>query len=201
MVRELRLIRDDVKKLYDDLGVKLPKESYTAIARMWINLTEGYKPMNIKRDFPLCFPLEGRREIIEICNIRFYTFCEHHALPFLGYLHYAYIPRDKVIGLSKPARVVDHFSKRLQIQERLTEQVSDALWEIVNPVAHVVETEAVHLCSIMRGIRTPDEAVRVRVERVDEELYKSLNRGGHLYHMVKDLLSKTFKHKAPIKIL
>jgi len=198
----LERVAKKISELLEELNIPdVPKETPIAVARMYLNLTDGYRPLNVKRDFPLCFPYDGKPKIVEINNIRFYTFCEHHMLPFFGFVHYAYIPYKQVIGLSKPARVVEHFAHRLQMQERFTHQVSETLWEIVKPVAQVVETEAIHLCSIMRGVRTPDECVRVREEKVNETLYKQLNREGHLYHLVKDLLSKTFKHREPLKHL
>jgi len=175
--------------------------SAEAMAEMWLNLTNGYTEPEIKRIFPLTFPKHAKMQVIELTNIRFYTLCEHHGLPFFGYMHYAYIPWKVEVGLSKPARALEHFSHRLTTQEKLTHQVSEYLWKIVEPVAHVVETEAVHLCSIMRGVRTPDESVRVRDEKVNQAIYDSLGGRGHLYHLIKDLLSKKFIHKEPIKFL
>lgn len=188
-----------VRELLETLEIPYPEETPRAVAKMYLDLLRGYGRMDIKRTFPICFPAPARKQIIRIENIRFYTFCAHHMLPFLGFVHVAYVPDKKVIGLSKPARVVDHFSKRLQMQETLTQQVLDTLFEIIEPVAIVVETEAVHLCSVMRGIRTPDEVVRVRAEKVDEEKYYEAD--DHTRNLVKDLLKLAFKDKPTMPFL
>jgi len=190
---ELHLAKK-LRTVFDELEVKVPEETPLAVAKMLIELTKAHRePLNVKKLFPVCFPYKGPKKIITIAPMRFYTLCEHHMLPFFGYVHYAYIPNEKIVGLSKPPRVVQHYSKMFQIQERFTDQIDEALWNMVEPVAHVVETDAVHLCAIMRGVRTPDESVRVRNERVNEEIYESLGGKGHLYHLIKDLLSKEFR--------
>ena len=91
-------------------------------------------------------------EIILVKDIELYSMCEHHLLPFIGKAHVAYIPQGKVIGLSKVARIVDVFARRLQIQENLTTQIADALMHILHPVGVAVVIEAKHLCMMMRGV-------------------------------------------------
>jgi GTP cyclohydrolase I len=91
-------------------------------------------------------------EMVIVRDIEFYSLCEHHMLPFFGKAHVAYIPKGKVIGLSKVARLVDVFARRLQVQERMTRQVADAIVEAINPQGVAVILEAQHLCMMMRGV-------------------------------------------------
>ena len=91
-------------------------------------------------------------EMVIVRDIEFYSLCEHHLLPFFGKAHVAYIPKGKVIGLSKVARLVDVFARRLQVQERLTREVADAVVEAIHPQGVAVIMEAQHLCMMMRGV-------------------------------------------------
>jgi len=91
-------------------------------------------------------------EMVLVKNIELYSICEHHLLPFIGKCHVAYMPNGKVLGLSKIARIVDVFARRLQIQEALTKQVADAIMGALNPLGVAVVIEAQHLCMMMRGV-------------------------------------------------
>ncbi|SNS98142.1 GTP cyclohydrolase I [Granulicella rosea] len=97
-------------------------------------------------------------EMVIVKDIEFYSMCEHHLLPFFGKAHVAYVPKGKVIGLSKVARLVDVFARRLQVQERLTRQVADAIEEAIQPQGVAVIMEASHLCMMMRGVEKQHSA-------------------------------------------
>jgi GTP cyclohydrolase I len=114
-------------------------------------LTKGYKEDVDKllnnAIFNVCYD-----EIVIVKDIDFYSMCEHHILPFFGKCHVAYIPNKKIIGLSKIPRIVDMFSRRLQVQERMTKQIGDLLYKVLEPQGVAVVCEAQHLCMMMRGV-------------------------------------------------
>jgi GTP cyclohydrolase I len=95
---------------------------------------------------------EGHSEMVIVKDIEIYSMCEHHMLPFFGRAHVAYIPSGHIVGLSKIARVVDAFARRLQVQERLTIQIRDVIQETLDPLGVAVVIEAKHLCMMMRGV-------------------------------------------------
>ena len=127
-------------------------------------LTRGYD-MNLKDVVGTgCFQ-EEHDEMILVRDIELYSLCEHHLLPFFGRAHVAYIPSGRLIGLSKLPRIVEMFARRLQVQERLTDQIADAVMEVLQPQGVGVVVEAAHLCMMMRGVekqnsRTVTSAVR-----------------------------------------
>jgi GTP cyclohydrolase I len=121
------------------------------IAKAMQFLTQGYE-MDAKAILESAKFHENVSEMVIVKDIELYSMCEHHILPFYGKAHVAYIPNGYITGLSKIARVVDVFSKRLQVQERLTEQILNAIKESLNPLGVAVVIEASHLCMMMRGV-------------------------------------------------
>ncbi len=110
------------------------------------------------------FQAEGS-EMVVVKGIEFYSLCEHHMLPFFGTAHIAYIPGQTILGLSKFARVVDVFARRMQVQERMTSQIADALQEALEPAGVAVVTEASHLCMMMRGVEKQGSTTRTSAMR------------------------------------
>lgn len=102
-------------------------------------------------------------DMIIVKDIELYSLCEHHVLPFIGRAHVAYLPRGKVIGLSKIARIVDMYARRLQIQENLTVQIADAISEVIQPAGVAVTIEAEHLCMKMRGVEKQNSTMKTSV--------------------------------------
>lgn len=129
------------------------KETPTRAAKALLELTAGYDV-----DVPALFKTfekDGYDEMVVLKDIEFSSLCEHHVLPFTGKAHIAYIPNERVVGLSKLARVVEAYSRRLQVQERMTAQIATALEENLQPKGVMVVVEGVHTCMALRGIRKP----------------------------------------------
>lgn len=125
------------------------------VAKAYEELLEGYRIDPVKLLNNAVFNVKYDDMVI-IRDIEFHSLCEHHMLPFLGRAHVAYIPDGKVIGLSKIPRIVDMFSRRLQVQERMTRQIADYVNEILHPRGVAVVVEGMHMCAMIRGVRKHD---------------------------------------------
>ncbi len=141
----LRLIGEDPAR---EGLVKTPER----VARAWGELTQGYGQDAMQVLLSAKFKEEYRQMVI-VKDIELYSLCEHHLLPFFGKAHVAYIPNGYITGLSKIARVVDIFSRRLQVQERLTVQIRDCIQQALDPMGVAVVIEAAHTCMQMRGVQ------------------------------------------------
>jgi GTP cyclohydrolase I len=128
-------------------------------ARSFEFLTQGYR-QSVEEVVNDAIFHSDASEIVMVKDIELYSMCEHHLLPFIGRAHVAYIPNGKVIGLSKVARIVDVFARRLQIQEQLTTQVADALMDALQPTGVAVVVEAKHLCMMMRGVEKQNSVMK-----------------------------------------
>ncbi len=125
------------------------------VSKMYAELLAGYRTDPYKMLNDAIFEIQYD-EMVIVRDIEFYSLCEHHMLPFVGRAHVAYMPKGRVIGLSKIPRIVDMFARRLQVQERMTTQVAEFINELLNPSGVAVVLEALHLCSMIRGVKKHD---------------------------------------------
>jgi GTP cyclohydrolase IA len=148
-------MQDLIRKLLADLGENPGREGLRdtpkRVEKAYKFLTSGYAA-NIDLVLNDALFTVDYSEMVIVKDIDFYSLCEHHLLPFFGKCHVAYIPSNKVIGLSKIPRLVDVFARRLQVQERLTNQIADTIREKITPLGVAVVMEATHLCMSMRGV-------------------------------------------------
>ena len=160
-------IKEAVKLLLEGIGEDCDreglKETPDRVARMYEELFEGMEE-TAEEHLSRTFTAENNEMILEK-DITFYSTCEHHLLPFYGKVHIAYVPDGKVVGISKLARTVEVFSRRLQIQEKLTAQIADAIMESLNPKGVMVMVQAEHMCMSMRGIKKPGSQTVTVVSR------------------------------------
>jgi GTP cyclohydrolase I len=145
------LIREMLLRLGEDPGREGLEHTPQRVERSLEFLTRGYRqdPDSILKGALFTVPYD---EMVIVKDIEMFSLCEHHMLPFFGKVHVAYIPNGKVIGLSKIPRLVDCFARRLQVQERLTTQIADAIQQAIQPSGVGVVVEARHLCMMMRGV-------------------------------------------------
>ncbi|WP_229838960.1 GTP cyclohydrolase I FolE [Deinococcus piscis] len=134
------------------------------VAKAWAAMTAGYGQTLAQVVGEGVFAAEGS-EMVIVKDIEFYSMCEHHMLPFYGRAHVAYIPDSKILGLSKFARIVDLYSRRLQVQERITTQVAEAVEELLEPKGVAVLMEGVHLCMAMRGVQKQNSSTTTSAMR------------------------------------
>ena len=183
-------IREAVRLLLEGAGEDVNREGLREtpdrIARMY---TEIFSGMDEDGEVPLSkvFTVDSSEMVLEK-DIVFYSMCEHHMMPFYGKAHVAYIPDGKVVGLSKLARTVEIYAKRLQIQERMTGQIADAIMKYLTPKGVMVVLEAEHMCMTMRGVRKPgSKTVSIAVRGVFEENTELQNRFFQMLRMDGDL--------------
>jgi GTP cyclohydrolase I len=149
-------IAENYKVIINNLGEDVNREGIVSTpvraAKAMQYLTHGYglDPLQILKS---ALFTEDHRQMIVVKDIEVYSMCEHHMLPFFGKAHIAYIPNGKIVGLSKIPRIVDAFARRMQVQERLTDQIKDCIQEALNPLGVAVVIEAQHMCMQMRGIQ------------------------------------------------
>ena len=149
-------IREAVQDMLAAFGENPQREGLVRtperVARMYEELLAGYWVDPVAMINEACFNVTYD-EMVVVRDIEFYSLCEHHMLPFIGRAHVAYLPKGRVIGLSKIPRIVDLYARRLQVQERMTRQIADFLQGLLEPHGVAVGVEALHLCSMMRGVK------------------------------------------------
>jgi GTP cyclohydrolase I len=146
------LVAEMIRRLGDDPTREGMRRTPVRVHKAMEFLTQGYG-IDPKRVIAGALFEEHHHNMVLVKDIELYSLCEHHALPFFGKAHIAYIPNGRIVGLSKLARLVEVYARRFQVQERLTEQIAQALWEIVEPQGAAVVIEAYHLCMMMRGVQ------------------------------------------------
>jgi len=153
---ELDTLQHTVRQFLQNIGEDPDRQGLQRtperVARMYAELTAGYQtdPVALINDAMFDVDYSG---MVVVKGIDFYSLCEHHLLPFYGQAHVAYIPNGRVIGLSKIPRILEMFARRLQVQERMTEQVATFIDEVLAPVGVAVVVEGLHMCSKMRGVK------------------------------------------------
>jgi GTP cyclohydrolase IA len=145
------LVAEMIARLGDDPNREGMLKTPERVAKSMAFLTKGYRetPEQVLGD--ALFD-ESHQSMVLVKDVELYSMCEHHMLPFFGKAHVAYIPNGRILGLSKVARLVEVFARRFQVQERLTEQIAQAMWDTVQPLGVAVVVEAYHLCMMMRGV-------------------------------------------------
>ncbi|MDP2039309.1 MAG: GTP cyclohydrolase I FolE [Ignavibacteria bacterium] len=148
-------LEESVKTILSEVGEDTSREGLlktpSRVAKSFEFLTEGYRK-NIDEILNGAIFQEKYDEMVIVKDIDFYSMCEHHLLPFYGKIHIAYIPKGKIVGLSKIPRIVDVFAKRLQVQERMTQEIADTLEKYLQPRGVAVVAEGYHMCMMMRGV-------------------------------------------------
>ncbi len=156
-------IQENIRQILEYIGENPEREGLVKtplrVARAYEYLTKGYQqdPEEILNQAK--FVEEDYQEMVVVRDIDFFSMCEHHILPFFGRANVAYIPRHHIVGLSKIPRLVEVFSRRLQVQERLTTQIADTIMEVLNPIGVGVIIRAEHLCMRMRGVEKQNSVV------------------------------------------
>lgn len=150
-------VEEAIRLLLEGIGEDVAREGLrdtpARVARMYEEILSGME-QSPEEHLTRTFSCDNDNMVIEK-DIRFFSSCEHHMMPFFGVIHIAYIPDGKVVGISKLARTVETYAKRLQIQEQMTNQIADAIMEYLNPKGVMIMAEAEHMCMTMRGVKKP----------------------------------------------
>lgn len=136
-------------------GNEIPENMQESVKETPERILKFYKEFFSPKDFKFTTFKAESKDLIIVNDIPFYSFCEHHMLPFYGKAHIAYVPNERIAGLSKLARTVDYFSHRLQVQERLTNQIADFMNDKLAPAGVAVVIQAEHMCMTLRGVQKP----------------------------------------------
>ncbi len=145
------LVAEMIRRLGDDPEREGMRETPGRVEKSMRFLTRGFH-MSAEDAVGEAIFEEQHHNMVLVKDIEMYSLCEHHLLPFFGKVHVAYIPDGRIMGISKAARLVETYARRFQVQERMTEQIAQALWEIIEPQGVGVIVEAYHLCMMMRGV-------------------------------------------------
>lgn len=152
----LHILENSVAQTISAIGEDVEREGLlktpSRVAKSMLFLTQGYA-MDAHEILKSALFQEENNQMILVRDIEVFSLCEHHIIPFYGKAHVAYIPKGKIVGLSKLARIVDVFARRLQVQERMTLQIRDVLNDVLEPEGVAVIIEATHLCMVMRGVQ------------------------------------------------
>ncbi|OGQ26417.1 MAG: GTP cyclohydrolase I FolE [Deltaproteobacteria bacterium RIFCSPLOWO2_02_FULL_50_16] len=151
-------VRGILREIGEDPGREGLLKTPERVADAYHFLTKGYRE-NLEEIINGALFTEDHQEMVTMKDISLYSLCEHHLLPFFGKCHVAYIPNTKILGISKIVRLVEMFSRRLQVQERLTNQIADTLMKVLDPLGVAVVIQAEHLCMQMRGVQKSGSTV------------------------------------------
>jgi len=186
-------IKNAIKKLLTAVGEDPDRDGLRdtpeRVSRMYRELLDGYRMDPVALVNSALFDVTYD-EMVIVRDIEFYSLCEHHLMPFLGRAHIAYLPRGRVVGLSKIPRIVDMFARRLQVQERMTRQIAEFIDGLLNPLGVAVVVEGLHLCVTMRGVKKHDARMTTSAMlgafrkslATRQEFLDNISRGS--YHML-----------------
>jgi GTP cyclohydrolase I len=184
-----KAVRDILTAVGEDPTREGLERTPARVASAYAELLAGYRTDPVALINEALFEVDYD-DMVLVRDIEFFSLCEHHMLPFIGRAHVAYIPRGRVIGLSKIPRIVDMFSRRFQVQERLTRQIADMLCNALNPLGAGVVVEALHMCSMMRGVKKHDARMTTSTmvgsfrsnPATRQEFLDSISRGAEPLH-------------------
>jgi len=172
-----------IRLIGDDPAREGVAQTPNRVVKSWETIYGGYR-QKAEDVLTAQFNSENYDEMVVLKNIEFFSTCEHHMLPFFGKAHVAYIPNGSIVGISKLARLVEVFARRLQIQERLTTQIADSLMDIIMPIGCGVIIEAKHFCMVSRGINKQNSIMETSTLRgifkepdVKQDFLKLINHG------------------------